>query len=176
MRTLIAVIVAVVLVGSSVRAEQAKGPTAVARERADALKADLPRVQVWLRYHGEQDKPYYHLTLTTAEVRDGAPFHLRARLTDAQAGRLIDHLALEGFLDRATDESKKDVVPPKGPLYALKVIGGGKEWTEYLRFNPEMLRRLDGLREATEGDAARHLDTLLARLAGHRREWEKQEK
>jgi hypothetical protein len=163
----------VLLVASSGHAEQPKEPTPVARERAEALKADLPRLQVWLRYHGEQDKPYYNLTLTTAEVRDGAPFHLRARLTDAQAIKLIDHLALEGFLDEASDESKKDVVPPKGPLYALKVIGGDKEWTEYIRFEMGMLTRFDDLRKHMDGEPARCLDVLLGRLSGHRREWEK---
>lgn len=179
MRSLAQAVVVLFVALGSFAADRPKEPTAVATGRAEALKADLPRFILHLRYHGEQDKPYYNLALTTARPADdaaGPPFDLRARLTDAQAIRIINHLAAEGFLDAAHDESLMDVVPPGGPLYSLKVIGGKKEWTEYIRFNPAMLRRLDALRKATDGDSARHLDTLLARLAGHRREWEGQEK
>jgi hypothetical protein len=170
----IVLLLAVVLLAADKPGE----PSAIAGERAAALKQDLPRFTLHLRYHGAQDKPYYNLTLTTAKPREAAPgdspFNLRARLTDAQAVKLIDHLALDGFLDAAADESRKDVVPPPGPLYSLKVIAADKEWTTYMNFDLQMLHRLDALRTQLDGDPARHFDTLLARLAGHRREWEKQ--
>jgi hypothetical protein len=50
-------------------------------------------------------------------------------------------------------------------------------YDEDLGWGAPMLHRLDGMRTSLKGKAAEAMDTLLARLAGHRKEWvEEQQK
>ncbi|WP_206292552.1 hypothetical protein [Humisphaera borealis] len=157
----------------SVVAAFAKDVTPKARERADALKADVTNFSLTLRYSGQQDKPYYTVTLTTAPAKESVPFDLHAQLTAAQATKLIDHLAVEGFLDAAIDQRTQDVKAPSGPLYTMTVNGAKHEWVEYLRFDLAMLKRLDAIRAQLDGEPGRAMQFLLDRMSGHRREWEK---
>src|SRR5207302_1110217 len=97
-----------------------------AAERAAQLKAAVKSFRLDLAFHGEQDKPYYGLTLSVPTVPRLAidPFHPVVQISEEEAVKLIDHLAVEGFLDRARDEAPTK--PPPGPCYTLTVRFGGK--------------------------------------------------
>jgi hypothetical protein len=73
-----------------------------------------------------------------------------------------------GSLDRAHESNTKKMSQPS---YSLSVRAGDLRLTENLGWGLDMLKWLDGLRKALEGDAAKAMDTLLGRLYGHRREW-----
>ena len=152
--------------------QPATQPTKLAAERADMLKKDLQHFTLALNYFGEEDKPYYRLFLSVPPIpiRRKTPFaQLDAQITEDQATKIINYLALEGFLDRATIPLPGDMPPPPTPLYVMSSSG----FFEYLGWGLPMLHRLDALRTVLDGDAAKNMDTLLARLSGHRTEWNK---
>ncbi|MHC4983272.1 MAG: hypothetical protein ACYTF6_08915, partial [Planctomycetota bacterium] len=97
---------------------------------------------------------------------------LAARISEAQARKIIDHLGAEGFLASA---KFYDMAAPeyKGPTYTLRVAYGKGFYEEDLGWGLAMLNRLDGLRAAIDGDAAKAMDKLLAQLERQRKEWEK---
>jgi hypothetical protein len=57
-----------------------------------------------LEYNGDQDKPYYSLTLTVPCVAHDSKsaFYPQVQITEEQAQRIIEYLATEGFLDQTT--------------------------------------------------------------------------
>jgi inhibitor of cysteine peptidase len=140
-------------------------------ERARALKADLASFVLRLVYSGEQDKPFYALVLHVGRVEEKAtPFFQVVTITEAQASRIIDHLAADGFLSR--------VGPPVSgaaePCYILTVQSKSTAaMAENLGWDARMLARLDGLRSVLDGDAATAMDFLLGRLGGLRQMWTK---
>ncbi|MHC5541519.1 hypothetical protein ACYOEI_25135, partial [Singulisphaera rosea] len=92
--------------------------------------------------------------------------------------KIIDDLALEGFLDRARDSSKRlpRAPGPLEPAYFLTVSASspqavGVEFTEDLGWSLAMLTRLEGFKASMSGEAAVSMDTLIRRLSGHRRLW-----
>lgn len=157
-------------------------PTARAARRAEELKAGIRSFRLVFYYVGMQDKPYYALTLTVGELQERRdwPFHPAHRISESQAARIIDNLALEGFLDRARDSSKRPprAPGPLGPAYLLTVSAspqaGGVEFTEDLGWSLAMLRRLEGFKAAMSGEAAMSMNTLIERLSGHRRLWKEE--
>jgi hypothetical protein len=155
-------------------------PSKVATERAGELKADLKTFTLSLNYNGPQDKPYYHLLLSVPQPPgdDRAnPFYQHVQVTEKQAEAIIDYLVIEGFFDRAQEAFLRTPVPP---YYQLSVQVDGKghpaRYGEFLGWNLKMIQRLDGLRKVVEGDAGKAVDILIARMTGHRTEWEKQAK
>jgi hypothetical protein len=108
-----------------------------------------------------------------------------ARLTEAQAKKLIDYLAAEGFLQQAVELGKQEV-PDRDPYekcYTIQVstqklhLDEDRGWVpalqlhEDLGWGPATLKRLDGLRRALDGEAARAMDSFLAGLADDRNKW-----
>ena len=89
-----------------------------------------------------------------------------ARLTRAQAKKLIDYLAAEGYLGQAVELAKQEV--PERDLskncYTLQVSTEKLQLHEDLGWGPGMLKRLDGLRGALDGEAAQAMDAILAQL------------
>jgi len=86
----------------------------------------------------------------------------------------LHDLAKQGFFDRANVlPTGQEFERPQGPTYLLCVTSRESFWWEDLGWNAETGRRLDALRKALVGDAARAMDTLLERLAPVRKEWEK---
>jgi hypothetical protein len=157
-------------------------PTPGAAARAEQLKAAVASFGLTLAYHGEQDQPYYGLTLTVHEGvvgRRDDPFHPVETVTKEQAGRVIDHLAVEGFLDHAIEVGDKEIPAPPAPCYTMTLLSedesGRHELYEVLGWGLPLLGRLDGLRGVLDGGAAEAMDRLLGRMSGHRREWEKAE-
>jgi len=145
--------------------------------RAKELKANLDDFELYLAYHGQQLKPFYAVILTRRKVhgsdRDNS-FVRRVQISEAEAVRIIDHLAAEGALGRARDLRNKPKLPlPGGPTYLLEVGNAAATFCEDLGWDLAMLKRLDGLRAVLEGDAAKAMDLLLGRLSGLRAQWER---
>ena len=146
--------------------------TLKALRRSRQLKANINsfNLQVW--YHGPKDKSYYRLLLTAAPIeRKERPFEMIRFLDARQAERIIDHLAAEGFLSRAVEVGEKANVAYDGPAYFMTVPRGTSRFEATLGWGPEMLARLDALREVLDGDAAKAMGDLLKRLAAQNLEW-----
>ncbi|HUV38755.1 MAG TPA: hypothetical protein VMY39_04035 [Planctomycetota bacterium] len=154
--------------------------TSGADRRAAVLRENIASFQLDLVYHGEQDKPFYTLTL----LRVARPhtrtdvFHPQVVIDEKQVSKIIDHLVVSAFLERAaarnpTVEDERSRKPPAGPCYVLTVRCDTLTAVEDLGWGLPMLERLDALRTVLDGDAAGKMDLLLARLAGLRRAWEK---
>jgi hypothetical protein len=152
----------------------AKQPTPKAVTRANDMKQAVRHFGLHLTFRGESDKPYYHLILSV-QGGWGKPdrFYQQAKITQGQAVKIIDHLVAYGFFDRAA-EAESFTVRNK-PSYTMSVHIDDNGDTEDLGWGLPMLKRLDGLRRVLDGDAAKQMDLLLGRLAGHRKEWEKEE-
>lgn len=113
------------------------------------------------------------------EIRRNDLFHLYVQITEAEADKIIAYLTTEGFLDHAIDQANgvDHQAVLIGPVYGLSTYAlapaGRTEFYENLGWHGTMLRRLDNLRSVLDGEAAKGMDALLARLAGQRKEWEK---
>lgn len=120
------------------------------------------------------DKRYSELRLTVQPVYGGnVPTVHAAQLTAAQAKKLIEYLATEGFLQRAVELGKQEV--PEHDLsencYTLQVSTQKLQLHEDFGWGPAMLKRLQGLRGALDGDAARAMDAILTELAEDGKTW-----
>jgi hypothetical protein len=144
----------------------------LAKARTTELKEGIKSFHLELLYNGNQDKPFYRLTLSVPPVGQDRsnPFHRIAQVSEEQAGKLIDSLARDGFLAKAVDLRNKKLPRPTMPGYTLKV----GNFYEDLGWGLPMLKRLDGLRKMLDGDAAKGMDLLLGRLSGFRKQWEKE--
>jgi hypothetical protein len=151
------------------------GAEGLRAERAETLKSNVESLQLHLTYHGEQGKPFYRLMLSVppAEPEQVNSFFRFVQVSEGQAERIVNHLAEEGFLNRARD-AEAMAKPPAGPLYGLQVQAGDLRLAEDLGWDLAMLRRLDGLRAALAGEAAGAMDLLVGRLTGIRGQWERQ--
>lgn len=117
------------------------------------------------------------------DLSDPRPNVLRVAISEEQAARIIDFLALRGLLD--SDNLVTDnVAMPTGPTYVL--TAGNKTWQDQrtnnqealslhrkLGWNLSMSTVLQDLRQVLDGEAAKAMDKLLASLQTHRAEWEK---
>jgi hypothetical protein len=153
---------------------QAQLPDPV-KAREKELKASVKTFQLELRYNGPEDKPFYRLTLDVLPSgrNRNNPFYRFAQISEAEAKRVIDQLAADGFLTDASDLANDKVPifrPPNKPGYTLTVTGLYQD----LGWGLPMLKRLDGLRKVLDGDAAKEMDLLLGRLSGFRRPWTKE--
>jgi hypothetical protein len=144
----------------------------IGRQRAAALKADAENFQLTLTYIGPSDKPYYNLLLSVRKpsVVQADPFFLTAQITEAEALQLITHLQTSGLLAQAVD-AKTTKFQDQSPSYRLTATAGDQQLTTSLSWNLDTLKHLDAIRKSLTGEAANRMDTLLARLSGHRREW-----
>lgn len=163
------------LMATAVHAEPQDIPSKKAKERAEALKENPNAFQLLLLFHGPQDKPFYNLTLSVEPVDQLAsdPFHPKVRIDEDQAKKIITHLAKDGFLEQATDPRVEKKALLTTPGYSLTVNGKDLAWRAELGWDLKMLKRLDELQAALDGKGALAMKTLIARLGGYRREWEK---
>lgn len=150
-------------------------------KRAAQLKAAAKSFRLDVVYHGDQDKPYYRLTLSVPVVSQLAidPFCPIVQITEEEAVKVIDQLAVEGFLDQAKEKAPGQVAD-KGPCYTLSVRARDKaeavQYSENLGWGLPMYRRLESVRAVLPGTAAKSMDLVLARLEGHRQEWVAEQK
>lgn len=151
--------------------------------RTELLKANLGTFTMQINFVGQTDKPLYQLFLSTAPiapVKQPNPFNLQAQITEQQAGKIVDFLAAEGFLRRASDSTNVkmlNVFLPEFSAYTLIVRGGPTtkpvQYFHGLGFDLATLSFLERFKTVLDGKPADDLGQLLARLAGYRQEWQK---
>ncbi|HUT14593.1 MAG TPA: HEAT repeat domain-containing protein [Thermoguttaceae bacterium] len=157
-----------------------------------SLKANKAGFVLSVEYRAPQadikspERGDHSLTFTVAPPPEPTVVGQYIQITEAQADRIIDHLAVEQvFLGRANDVMGKLIGGGPRPGCTW-LVWGASEPSEpdpnklhpmLLRqgtpASPEMLARLDGLRKVLDDDAAKAMDELLKRLEPHRKEWEK---
>jgi beta-lactamase regulating signal transducer with metallopeptidase domain/protocatechuate 3,4-dioxygenase beta subunit len=136
---------------------------ALEKERAKAMKADIRHFVLDIRYHGDQDKPYYNLRLSVAPVpaaEQNQPFDLRAQITERQAADIIDYLY--------SVAPKKAINRSDDPGYALTAGA----YHEEMGWDLAMLGRLECIDTFLDGDPGKNLGQLLQRLSGFKKQWE----
>lgn len=147
-------------------------PEAAAANARPDVAADDKQFRLVLTYHDDADKPFYNLILSvppTAEQQD--PFKLFTPISEAQAAKIIKELSATEFFTHARVTKTQDD-PKTGPQYLLRVTVGDRHYEETLGWHVGTIVRLDRLRRALDGDAAKLMDRLLDRLAGQRKLWE----
>ncbi len=151
-------------------------PTA---DRVRKIKADVKNFTLTLHYRGPQGgkskgklRPRSLVLSVPQMVVDAVPGFNYLTISGKQAGKIIDHLASEGFFARSVDTSRMKMKTPKGPAYTLRVGCSRFSLLMDLGWDLKMLKRLDGLRKVLDGEAARAMDRLIKRFGGHRRKWE----
>jgi hypothetical protein len=156
-------------------------PAGQGAERAEQLKAAIKTFALSLDYEGPEDKPFYRLHLTVQPVMEARSnqFVRKIRLTEEQAGKIIDWLLADGFLDRAPDVSRRNAIRAASPesCYVLSVEAdlkaGRVKLQEDLGWGLAMLTRMDALRKVLADVPAATMDFLLGRLSGYRAQWTK---
>jgi hypothetical protein len=178
----VSVILTALLTSAAYAAPATKPSQADQRSKQfQAAAAGANSFELTLDYHGDQDKPFYGLTLSVQKPAGDDPVHPALTITPQQARKIITQLSADGFLSRAAElpQNQKPPSTPKGPCYTLRVAcedqAGRHEFIEDLGWGLPMLKRLDGLRGVLDDDAAKPMDTLLGRLSGHRKQWEREE-
>ena len=155
-------------------------PSERTRKAVEMLKDNLDDFGLSLSFSGDLKEPFHTIGLATAcKNKAKTPPHW---LGDADLGKegsakVIDYLASSGFFDRASvipsndQEGRVKFYASKNqPYYSLQVSA---QYHEILGWDIMMLHRLEGLRKALDGDAAKLMDKLLATLEPKRKEWEK---
>lgn len=144
-----------------------------AMQAADVMKKNVASFTLTLRYHGPQDKPHYRLLLTAVPIeRKERPFEMIRFLDARQAGKIIDHLAEEGFLAGAANIESKKIAYPKGPAYTMTVTGHGVLY-QNLGWDLKTLHRLGALRKVLTSKAGKAMDKVLKPLEPQRKKWQK---
>lgn len=150
----------------------------LAAARAKQLNARADALIFSLRYFGEQGKPFYSLDLRVPVFKflvpeRRPPFWPAAQISKAQAKKIIGQFARDGLLAEMANVANKKIAQPKGPAYTLHITGlPGVELYADLGWGLPMLRRLEGIRPALDGPAAKTMDLLLGRLSGLKKKWE----
>ncbi|KPJ73159.1 MAG: hypothetical protein AMS14_06705, partial [Planctomycetes bacterium DG_20] len=130
----------------------------------------------------------------SARWPDGAPREAYARITREQALKAAGALAQAGFFDRAgkyhseRHEKAAQAAPPppdakpygpptrKDAHVELRLVVHDENWYTYfiasLDWNAGMLRLLDAVRAALDGEPAKAMDRLMAPLESLRKGWE----
>ena len=142
-----------------------------AGERAKLLKQHVGTFQLTLKHlnpQGPNIRPVLRLTVAAMGGR------VRTwRISKAQAVKLIDHLAAEGFLasSRNIVDTKADEIT--GPCCVLSVGGPPNVLLEEnMGWNLTMLNRLDALRKVLDGAAGKAMDEVLKQLEPQRKKWQ----
>jgi beta-lactamase regulating signal transducer with metallopeptidase domain len=132
---------------------------------------DVKQLRLLLSYRGESDKPFYNLILSVPPVsHEAKPFTLFHQITVEQGEKLLSHLNKSHFFENAA-AGKGDLVFETKPGYVLSAEFGETSFDESLGWDLETIVRLDALRKSLDGDAAKSMDQLLARLDGQRKVW-----
>lgn len=161
-------------------------PDGKAAERAAQLKANLDQFRLSLWALGAWDGKHVNLTLTVpvdapadhSPLEDAGPQREHetrtvVRISKEQAAKIIEHLAAEGFLGRADRVGRIDR-RLAGPAVTFNVYDGPgpQRYFELIGWRPELLQRLDALRQVLDGEAGKALDGLLKAFASLRPQWQ----
>ena len=132
---------------------------------------DLDDFQIDLEYRGPSDKPFYHLSLGTAPMKEEArSFHKVSSIDRDQAAAIARWLEGSEFFEHAR-KSEPQATQRRGAHYILRVTSGDVTLTETLEWDLGLLARLDSMREVLSEDLQSTFDLLLGRLSGYRRIW-----
>lgn len=145
-------IIALAMVGMSAIAAENR-----ATERARLLKENSAEFVFHLLYFGSEDKPFYRLTIAGPAAGKGlkpATFHPAAVIDEALAAKLIDHLAVEGFLNDAAERTSADDKGPRqdapaGPCYQL-IVGTtktGLQFAQEIPLGEALIKRIHAIRQ-----------------------------
>ncbi|UCD57634.1 MAG: hypothetical protein JSV16_00560, partial [Candidatus Hydrogenedentota bacterium] len=146
----------------------ANTPANRAHLRAELLKKNVQSFILELDYWGPESQTLYRMLFsvpTRLRITDSEK-ELFVQIDAGQAERIIEHLLKEGFLVNSSNlPGPAAIAPLKGPACTLLVWGPpGTQLYEDLGWGPNMLRRLHGLRNVLNGDAAKVMDKILGRL------------
>jgi len=152
---------------------QLKRP-ADAGERAELLKQHVDTFGLTLKHlnpHGPNIRPVVRLTVAKMGGRART-----WRISKAQAVKLIDHLAAEGFLASSGNIFDTKAADITGPCCVLSVGGPPNvSFEENMGWDLRMLERLDALRKALDkgSDAGKAMDKVIKALEPQRKKWQK---
>lgn len=145
-------------------------PLDAIRFQALQRRKALASLLLWeVGYRGGRPGP--QLLLGGPDRKPGKPQDNRVevRLSKGQMHALLERLAYSGWLGKAVTAA---FVTPHAPAYIAHVADGdGKCYYRNLGWLPGMLEELPALRAALEGEAAKQMDKLLARLDALSRRW-----
>jgi hypothetical protein len=139
---------------AAVKAAPAKSPL------ADKMRADLATFSLTLEYVGpKQPVPCWGTTLSTQPIDKLATPAYRSFVVidEKQAGKIVDWLEKDGFFERGVTAFKK---PLAGPCYVLSVFGGAQVMGS-LGWGDALVKELESLRGALDGDAAKAMDKVI---------------
>jgi inhibitor of cysteine peptidase len=137
-----------------------------AEKRAQELKRHASKFMLRLTCHGPDAKSYTSLVLHQPKIRFKLAANWRsAPVEKEQVERIVDHLRTDGFLDRAADISKKKIAHPTDAAYTLQLAGPpGLVLYENLEWGPDLVKRLEALRNILDGRAKTAMDDVLKKL------------
>jgi hypothetical protein len=148
-------------------AKEAQADTAKPAEARDAKQ-----LRLFLTYQGESDKPFYDLILSVPPVSQRVkPFRLFHQISAEQGEKILSQLKESRFFEHATTTQAEVALEVK-PHYLLRVQFGETGFDQSLGWDSATITRLKSLHKSFEGDAAKSMDQLLARLDGVRKDWE----
>jgi len=147
------------------------------------LEAEVKTLSVELGRSGPpSEKTYDSLKMSVRpfSYQNPSPTVHLVRLSEAQAKKLIEYLATEGFLQHALEIGKQEISDRERQThthrYILQVSTANLQPTEDLGlklhedlgWGPGLVKRLEGLRGALNEDGARAIDAILAGLDDER--------
>lgn len=140
-------------------------------ERMKLLKKHVGKFRLTLKHlnpRGPNIRPVVRLTVAEMGVR------VRTwRISKAQAVKIIDHLAAEGFLESSRDIFVTKAPKIAGPCCVLSVGGPPRvSLEENLGWDLKMLGRLDALRKILDDKAAKAMAEFIKALEPQRKKWE----
>lgn len=137
-----------------------------AEKRAQQYRGAADKFILRLTCHGPRAKSYTSLMLHQPDIRFKLTANWRSAPIDKkQVDRIVDFLLTDGFLDRAADISEKKIAYPTDAAYTLKLTGvPNLVLYENLGWGPEMVQRLEALRNVLDGRAKAAMDDVLKKL------------
>ncbi|HTU24585.1 MAG TPA: hypothetical protein VMF30_04260 [Pirellulales bacterium] len=162
-------------------------PPLADRERAAKLQAEIESLRINLGFSGAADsrandakeavpaKRYHEVRLSVVPLPHPSDRSVYVgELTEGQARRLIEFLSTDGFLRDAAELDRQEVPlrDMSKDCCTLQVFTRNLSLHEDFGWGLPMLKRLDGLRGAVEGEAAQALDAILASFAAERKDWQ----
>ena len=137
-----------------------------AEKRAQQCRAAADKFILRLTCHGPKAKSYTSLMLHQPDIRFKLTANWRSAPVDKkQVDRIVDHLLTDGFLDRAADISEKKIAYPTDAAYTLKLTGvPDLVLYENLGWGPDMVQRLETLRNVLDGRAKTAMDDVLKKI------------
>jgi hypothetical protein len=143
-----------------------------AEARAAGVLVRLESLVVRVEYRGPVDRPYHGLSMSVPAlgVLKENVWHPAVRMTGEDGRRVVRHLILAGYFDRAATPNEGKGLGGRG--YSVVVRTGAEHYVEDLGWDLNTIGRLEGLREVVPEGARAGMDKVLARLRENRGEWE----